>query len=91
MSHPTAREAEIVRLRMSGLTLAGVAGRLFLSQKTVEKHLTNLWHGEEDAGRCGDGPHTILELVAFAIDHNLVPEDSRMGRALSRYAERANA
>jgi DNA-binding CsgD family transcriptional regulator len=39
----TAREAEVVRLVATGLTNRAVAGALFLSEKTVARHLANVY------------------------------------------------
>jgi DNA-binding CsgD family transcriptional regulator/tetratricopeptide (TPR) repeat protein len=39
----TAREAEVLRLVAGGLTNAQVAGKLFLSRRTVDTHLTSVY------------------------------------------------
>lgn len=39
----SAREREIVRLIALGFTSKGIAGRLGISQKTVESHRTNIF------------------------------------------------
>ena len=38
----TRREREVVELVVDGLTNPEIAGRLFVSQKTVETHMTNI-------------------------------------------------
>ena len=38
----TRREREVVDLVVDGLTNPEIAGRLFVSQKTVETHMTNI-------------------------------------------------
>ncbi len=39
----TDREAEVLRLVSTGLTNRGIAGRLSLSEKTVARHLANIY------------------------------------------------
>jgi DNA-binding CsgD family transcriptional regulator len=39
----TTREAELVALVIQGVTNEGIAGKLFISGKTVENHLTNIF------------------------------------------------
>ena len=39
----TAREVEVLRLVATGLTNRGVAARLSLSEKTVARHLSNIF------------------------------------------------
>lgn len=52
----TKREAEVLALLLTGLTSAEIAGKLFVSQRTVEAHLYNVY------GKCGVGNR--VELVA---------------------------
>src|SRR5947207_4534521 len=42
--HLTARESEVARLIAAGSTNAEIAERLFISRRTVEKHLDNIRH-----------------------------------------------
>jgi DNA-binding NarL/FixJ family response regulator len=39
----TEREIEVLRLLSRGLTLKAMAGRLFLSPKTVDRHVQNIY------------------------------------------------
>ena len=60
----TEREVEILRLIALGHTNAEIAGRLFLSVRTVESHRA---HVQQKTGRV-----TRAELVRYALDHGLV-------------------
>jgi DNA-binding NarL/FixJ family response regulator len=39
----SARELEVLRLVASGQTNKGIAGTLFLSEKTVDRHVSNIF------------------------------------------------
>lgn len=61
----TAREAEVLRLVSSGRTNKQVAGELFLSEKTVARHLSNIFDKIGVSTRAG--------ATAYAFEHNLIP------------------
>jgi DNA-binding CsgD family transcriptional regulator len=60
----TAREVEVVRLVAKGLTNRGVAEELVLSEKTVARHLANIYTKLGIASRAS--------ATAYAYDHGLV-------------------
>jgi non-specific serine/threonine protein kinase len=60
----SAREAEVLRLVASGLTNAEVAGRLFLSPRTVEWYLGSIYRKL--------GLHSRTEATRFALEHGLL-------------------
>jgi DNA-binding CsgD family transcriptional regulator len=60
----TEREVEVLRLLPRGLSNAEIAEALFVSPRTVQTHLTNLY------GKLGVGGRA--EAVAFAMAHGLV-------------------
>lgn len=66
----TEREAEVLRLVASGLTNNDIAARLFLSAKTVSRHLSNIFTKIGVTSRSG--------ATAFAFEHDLV--EHRSGR-----------
>jgi len=55
----TRRESEILRLIAAGLTSREIAGKLFISQKTVETHRSRLMHKLD--------LHKTADLVKFAV------------------------
>ena len=64
--HPgglTSREVEVLGLVAEGLTNAQVAQRLFLSPRTVDTHLTSIYHKL--------GVSSRATAVRFALDHGL--------------------
>jgi DNA-binding CsgD family transcriptional regulator len=61
----TAREAEVLRLVSSGRTNKQVARELFLSEKTVARHLSNIFDKIGVSTRAG--------ATAYAFEHNLIP------------------
>jgi DNA-binding CsgD family transcriptional regulator len=59
----TPREAEVLALLAEGRSTREIAARLYLSPKTVERHIANL------AGKVGVGGRA--ELVAYAARHGV--------------------
>jgi len=60
----TAREIEVVRLVAAGHTNRAIAGRLCLSEKTVARHLANVYAKLDLPSRAA--------ATAYAYDHHLV-------------------
>jgi DNA-binding CsgD family transcriptional regulator len=60
----TPREVEVVRLVAAGHTNRAIAGRLFLSEKTVARHLANIYAKLDVPSRAA--------ATAYAYDHRLV-------------------
>jgi DNA-binding CsgD family transcriptional regulator len=60
----TEREVEVLRLVASGRSNAQIAGELFLSERTVARHLSNIFTKLEVGSRTA--------AAAFAFDHDLV-------------------
>jgi ATP/maltotriose-dependent transcriptional regulator MalT len=60
----TEREVEVLRLIAAGLTNNEIAGELFLSAKTVSRHLSNIFTKIGVSSRAG--------ATAFAFEHHLV-------------------
>ncbi|NJN02586.1 MAG: response regulator transcription factor [Leptolyngbyaceae cyanobacterium SL_1_1] len=60
----TAREQEVLVLLAEGLSNAQIGDRLYLSPRTVEKHVSSLLRKTETNNRA--------ELVRFALDHHLI-------------------
>ncbi len=60
----TAREHSVLDLLSEGLSNAHIADRLYLSPRTVEKHVSSLLRKTNTTNRA--------ELVRFAMDHHLV-------------------
>ena len=58
------RELEVVRLIAAGRTNAAIAAELFLSEKTVARHVSNIF------GKLGVGTRTAA--AAYAFEHGLV-------------------
>ncbi|MEY9837916.1 LuxR C-terminal-related transcriptional regulator [Streptacidiphilus sp. EB103A] len=61
----TARECEVLRLVALGLTNHAIAGELFLSEKTVARHLSNIYP------KLGVASRTAA--AAYAFEHGLYP------------------
>ena len=64
--HPaglTSREVEVLGLVASGMTSARIAKELFLSPRTVETHLTSIYHKLGVSSRSA--------ATRFALEHNL--------------------
>jgi DNA-binding NarL/FixJ family response regulator len=65
--HPaglTSREVEVLGLVAEGLTNAQVAQRLYLSPRTIQRHLNSIYH------KLGVGSRTAA--TRFALEHNIV-------------------
>ena len=60
----TGREAQVLRLVASGLTNRAIAGKLSISEKTVARHLSNIFTKLDLCSRTA--------AAAYAYDHNLV-------------------
>ena len=60
----TARELEVLRLVASGRTNRAIAAKLFLSEKTVDRHLSNIFDKLDVSSRAA--------ATAFAYTHKLV-------------------
>lgn len=58
------REKEVLYLACKGLSIKQIADLLFISDRTVEKHRTNLMHKTHT--------RNIVELIIFAIKNNLI-------------------
>lgn len=61
----TARQAEVLRLAVRGLTAKQIARRLQISRRTVEHHL--------DEARRRTGAKTRAALIVQAVEAGLVP------------------
>jgi DNA-binding NarL/FixJ family response regulator len=64
--HPgglSAREVEVLRLVATGLTSAQIARELFLSPRTVDTHLTSIYHKL--------GVNSRAAATRFALEHGL--------------------
>ncbi len=64
----TQREAEVLRLVAAGHTNKQVAAALFLSDKTIARHLSNIF--------AKVGVSTRAAATAFAFEHDIIPRDS---------------
>jgi DNA-binding NarL/FixJ family response regulator len=60
----TAREVEVLRLVAAGKTNRSIAGDLFLSEKTVARHVANIF------GKLGVSTRSAA--TAYAYEHDLV-------------------
>ncbi|HEV2744011.1 MAG TPA: response regulator transcription factor, partial [Rubrobacter sp.] len=60
----SAREVDVLRLVAAGLTNAEVAGKLFLSPRTVNWHLGSIYRKL--------GLHSRTEAARFAVEHGLL-------------------
>jgi DNA-binding CsgD family transcriptional regulator len=60
----TAREAEVLRLVAAGKTNRAIAGELFLSEKTVARHVSNIFSKLDVGSRSA--------ATAYAYEHNLL-------------------
>jgi len=64
----TSREAEVLRLVAAGHTNKEVAGALFLSDKTIARHLSNIFTKV--------GVSTRSAATAFAFEHDMIHRDT---------------
>jgi DNA-binding NarL/FixJ family response regulator len=64
----TAREVEILRLVVDGLSSKDIAAKLFLSPKTVENHRSNIM--------AKLGLHDVIDLVKYALANGLVDPET---------------
>ncbi len=62
----TAREVDVLRLIASGGTNQEIAATLFLSIRTVERHITSVYRKTETRGRAG--------IAAYALRHGLITD-----------------
>ena len=60
----TAREVEVLRLMASGITNRRIADKLHISEKTVARHISNIFTKLDLSSRSA--------ATAYAYDHNLV-------------------
>jgi len=60
----TARELEVLRLLAAGKTNKAIASELFVSEKTVERHVSNIFHKLSVSSRTA--------AAAFAYEHSLL-------------------
>jgi DNA-binding NarL/FixJ family response regulator len=60
----TPRELEVLRLVASGKTNKAIAAELFLSEKTIDRHLSNIFDKLDVSSRAA--------ATAFAYEHRLV-------------------
>ncbi|MBZ5632985.1 MAG: LuxR C-terminal-related transcriptional regulator [Acidobacteriia bacterium] len=60
----TSREVEVLKLVASGMTNRGIAGKLRISEKTVARHLSNIFNKLDLSSRAA--------ATAYAYQHNLV-------------------
>jgi DNA-binding NarL/FixJ family response regulator len=61
----TPREREVLQLAAEGHTNAEIAGRLYLSQRTIENHRANLMRKL--------GLHNHTELIRYALRRGIIP------------------
>jgi DNA-binding NarL/FixJ family response regulator len=64
----TPRETEILAFMCKGLSVEEIAGELFVSSRTIEKHRTNMLSRANKK--------STLELVLYAIKNGIVPYNS---------------
>jgi DNA-binding NarL/FixJ family response regulator len=60
----TARELQVLRLIAAGETNKAIAARLFLSEKTIERHVSNIFTKLDVPSRAA--------ATAYAYEHKLV-------------------
>ena len=64
-----AREREVLQLVAEGHTTPEVAGKLFISPRTVETHRANLLHKL--------GLRTQTDLIRFALQRGILPMEAK--------------
>jgi len=67
----TAREREVLQLSAEGYTISEIAGRLFISPRTVETHRANVMHK-----LC---LRSQTDLIRFALQRGILPLDGKLG------------
>jgi DNA-binding NarL/FixJ family response regulator len=60
----TAREREVLQLMAEGLSNAAIAGRLFVTERAVEKHITSIF-GKLGLGADAEAHRRVLAVLAF--------------------------
>jgi DNA-binding CsgD family transcriptional regulator len=70
-AHLSRREAEVLGLLAQGLSNKEIAGILWLSERTIERHITSLYRKI--------GVERRSEATAFALRHSLVDADTNEG------------
>ena len=60
----TVREREVLEAMAEGLTNRAIAGRLFLSERAVERHVTSIFEKLDLSGVDG-GHRRVLSVLAF--------------------------
>ena len=73
----TSREREVLQLTAEGHTSVSIAGKLFISPRTVEIHRSNVMHKL--------GLRSPTDLIRFALRRGILPleETSKRGRSLA--------
>lgn len=61
----TAREAEVLQQMAEGRTNRGIAGRLYLSERTVETHIASIFDKLGLAGAGADDHRRVLAVLAY--------------------------
>ena len=73
MAGLTAREVEIVRLLVRGLTAKAIAGQLVISPKTASSHIEHIY--------AKTGVSNRAQLSLFALKHGLMAEPQSVATA----------
>lgn len=72
----TDRDLEVLRLVAAGMTNRGIAGKLHISEKTVARHMSNIFMKLDLSSRTA--------ATAYAYDHNLLQVYARLRTVRSR-------